>query len=300
VDLGVTHVELMPVAEFGGTRGWGYDGVDLFAPFHHYGGPEGLKRLVDACHAAGLAVLLDVVYNHLGPTGNYLPQFGPYFSQRHHTAWGSAVNFDGPESDDVRRFFIDNALYWLTEYHLDALRLDAIHGIFDFSAKHFLQELGEDVHRRADELGRNVYIIPESDLNDVRVIAPRERGGYGLDAQWNDDFHHCLRTLITGEKSGYYADFGAIAQMEKAYGEGFVYSGQYSSYRKRRHGNSAKDRPARQFVVFSQNHDQVGNRMLGERLTILQFIGTALILGGAVFGELFHRKSALAATAPNL
>jgi maltooligosyltrehalose trehalohydrolase len=268
-ELGITAIELMPVAQFPGTRNWGYDGVYPFAVQNSYGGPEGLKNLVNACHARGLAVILDVVYNHLGPEGNYLWDFGPYFTDKYKTPWGQAVNFDGPYSDEVRNFFILNALTWITDYHIDALRVDAIHGIFDFSAKHFLQELGEAVHRRADELDRRIFVIPESDLNDARVIAPPDHGGYGLDAQWNDDFHHCLHTLLTGEKSGYYGDFGKTQHLEKALREGFVYSGEYSPFRKRRHGNSSRERPARQFVVFSQNHDQVGNRMRGERLSSL-------------------------------
>lgn len=266
-ELGITAVELMPVAQFPGVRNWGYDGVYPFAVQNSYGGPEGLKSLVDACHKRGIAVILDVVYNHLGPEGNYLWDYGPYFTDRYKTPWGDAINFDGPYSDDVRNFFVQNALSWVTDYHLDALRLDAIHGIFDFSAKHFLQELGEKVHHRAGELGRRVYVIPESDLNDVRVIDPAELGGYGLDAQWNDDFHHALHGLLTGEQSGYYRDFGKIGHLEKAFREGFVYSGEYSTFRKRRHGSSSKDRPVHQFVVFSQNHDQVGNRPEGDRLS---------------------------------
>ena len=266
-ELGITAVELMPVAQFPGVRNWGYDGVYPFAVQNSYGGPEGLKSLVDACHKRGIAVILDVVYNHLGPEGNYLWDYGPYFTDRYKTPWGDAINFDGPYSDGVRNFFVQNALSWVTDYHLDALRIDAIHGIFDFSAKHILQELGENVHHRAGELGRRVYVISESDLNDVRVINPTERGGYGLDAQWNDDFHHALYGLLTGEQSGYYQDFGKIGHLEKAFREGFVYSGEYSAFRKRRHGSSSKDRPAHQFVVFSQNHDQVGNRIKGERLS---------------------------------
>jgi len=266
-DIGVNAIELMPVAQFPGARNWGYDGVYPYAVQNSYGGPEGLKRLVNACHRNGLAVLLDVVYNHLGPEGNYLRDFGPYFTDKYRTPWGDAINFDGPYSDEVRRYFIGNALSWETEFHVDALRIDAIHGIFDFSAKHFLQELGEAVHHRAEKLGRHVYVIPESDLNDVRVIDPAEIGGYGLDAQWNDDFHHALHTLLTGEQRGYYQDFRKIEHLEKAFREGFIYSGEYSAFRKRRHGNSSKQRPAHQFVVFSQNHDQVGNRMEGERLS---------------------------------
>jgi maltooligosyltrehalose trehalohydrolase len=266
-EIGITAIELMPVTQFPGTRNWGYDGVYPYAVHNSYGGPDGLKRLVNACHRTGVAVVLDVVYNHLGPEGNYLWDYGPYFTDKYKTPWGDAVNFDGPYSDEVRSYFIESALAWITAYHIDALRIDAIHGIFDFSAKHFLRELGEAVHARAEELGRKVQVIPESDLNDVRVINPVELGGYGLDAQWNDDFHHALHTLITGERKGYYCDFGRLEHLEKAFREGFVYSGEYSGFRKRGHGSSSKERPARQFVVFSQNHDQVGNRMKGERLS---------------------------------
>jgi maltooligosyltrehalose trehalohydrolase len=265
-DLGVTAIEIMPVAQFPGTRNWGYDGVHPFAAQNSYGGPEALKRLVDACHRRQIAVALDVVYNHLGPEGNYLADFGPYFTDRYRTPWGPAVNFDGPYSDEVRRFFIENALYWVTEFHIDALRLDAVHGIFDFSARHFLEELASAVHCRAEENGRKIYVIAESDLNDARLIKPTELGGYGLDAQWNDDFHHSLHALLTNERTGYYADFGRLSQQAKAFRERFVFSGQYSTYRARKHGNSSKDTPPSRFVVFSQNHDQVGNRPLGDRL----------------------------------
>lgn len=264
-DLGITAVELMPVAQFPGERNWGYDGVYPFAPQNSYGGPDGLKRLVDACHSRGLAVILDVVYNHLGPEGNYLHSFGPYFTDRYRTPWGDAVNFDGPGSDPVRHYFVSNALYWINEYHFDALRLDAIHGIYDFSALHILQELAEAVHRQGDALGRRVQVIAESDLNDVRVINPPESGGYGLDAQWNDDFHHALRALLTGERAGYYTDFGLFSDLVKSLRDGFVLSGGYSSFRRRRHGSSSAHHPPSQFVVFSQNHDHVGNRMRGER-----------------------------------
>ncbi|HEX9021955.1 MAG TPA: malto-oligosyltrehalose trehalohydrolase [Nitrospirota bacterium] len=268
-ELGISAVELMPVAQFPGTRNWGYDGAYPFAVQNSYGGPGGLMRLVNACHRKGLAVILDVVYNHLGPEGNYLRDYGPYFAGRYKTPWGDAINFDGPHSDEVRSYFIGSALAWVKDFHIDALRIDAIHEIYDFSAKHFLRELGESVHEEAQRLGRGVLVIPESDLNDVRVITPRDKGGYGLDAQWNDDFHHALHALLTGERDGYYQDFGSIANLKTALCKGFVYSGQYSAYRKRRHGSSSVDRPAQQFVVFSQNHDQVGNRALGERLSSL-------------------------------
>jgi maltooligosyltrehalose trehalohydrolase len=263
-ELGVTALELMPVAQFPGARNWGYDGVYPFAVQNTYGGPDALKSLVNECHKNGLAVILDVVYNHLGPEGNYLGDFAPYFTDRYKAPWGQAINFDGPLSDEVRRYFIENALYWVEKFHIDALRIDAVHGIFDFSAKHFLSELRETVKERAS---RKVYLIAESDLNDVRLINPPDKGGYGLDAQWNDDFHHALHTLLTGEQQGYYKDFGKLWHMTKALKEGFVYSGQYSEFRKRRHGSSSSDRPARQFVVFCQNHDQVGNRMAGDRLS---------------------------------
>ena len=267
-DVGVTAIELMPVAQFPGRRNWGYDGTYLYAPHSTYGGPQGLKTLVDACHAAGLAVILDVVYNHLGPEGNYLADFGPYFTDRYRTAWGDAMNYDGPDSDEVRHFIVGNALYWVTEYHIDALRLDAIHGIYDFSATHILQELTEAVHGQAARLGRQVFVIAESALNDVRVITPPEQGGYGLDGQWNDDFHHALRTTLTEEREGYYQDFEGLGHLATAMQDGYVYSGQYSRYRRSRHGNASKERPPSQFVVFSQNHDQVGNRAFGDRLSI--------------------------------
>lgn len=265
-ELGITAVELMPVAQFPGERNWGYDGTFPFAPQNSYGGPNGLRRLVDACHARGLAVILDLVYNHLGPEGNYLHAFGPYFTNRYQTPWGDAINFDGPYSDPVRHYFITNALYWVDAFQIDALRLDAVHGIYDFSARHILQELAEAVHESAAEQGRQIHLIAESDLNDVRLIKSTDQGGFGLDAQWNDDFHHALRTLLTGERAGYYQDFGRFEDLVKAFTEGFVLSGQYSTFRRRRHGSPSAQIPSRQLVVFSQNHDQIGNRMHGERL----------------------------------
>jgi maltooligosyltrehalose trehalohydrolase len=280
--LGVTAIELMPIAQFPGSRNWGYDGVYPFAAQHSYGGPDGLKRLVQACHRQGLAVVLDVVYNHLGPEGNYLSEYGPYFTDRYKTPWGAALNFDGPYSDEVRRFFIDNALFWVTECHIDALRLDAIHAIVDHSAQPFLEELGLVLRARAEALNRRIYAIAESALNDTRVIRPRELGGYALDAQWNDDFHHALWVLLTGDRDGYYQDFGQLQQLAKAFREGFVYTGDYSSYRRRRHGNSSQTIPAHQFVVFAQNHDQVGNRMLGERLGQLVSFEALKLAAGAV------------------
>jgi maltooligosyltrehalose trehalohydrolase len=259
-DLGITSIMIMPVAQFPGDRNWGYDGVYPFAVQNSYGGPEGLKRLIDACHQRGLAVILDVVYNHLGPEGNYFHDFGPYFTDRSRTPWGEAINFDGPDSDEVRRFFIENAVFWVTEFRVDALRLDAVDRIFDISALHFLQELGAAVHEQAERLNRRIHIIAESDLNDVRIIRSPELGGYGLDAQYNDDFHHSLYALLTGERTAYYKDFGRLQDLAKAFAEGFVYSGAYSPARRRRHGHSSKEIAPRQFVVFAQNHDQVGNR----------------------------------------
>lgn len=268
-DLGVNALNIMPLSQFPGSRNWGYDGVHPFAVQNTYGGPDGFKRLVDACHKHRMAVILDVVYNHFGSEGNYLSEFGPYFTEKYRTPWGRAVNFDDAYSDEVRNFFIQNALHWFQHYHLDALRLDAVHAIFDRSARPFLQELKEEVAAFSEKRGRNHYLIIESDLNDVRMIMPKKKGGYGLDAQWCDDFHHALHSLLTSEKSGYYADFGKTEDLAKSIKEGYVLSGQYSTYRKRRHGSSSRKRPASQFIVFSQNHDQVGNRRQGERLSSL-------------------------------
>jgi len=278
--LGVTAIELMPVAQFPGGRNWGYDGVYPYAAQNTYGGAAGLKALVEACHRRGMAVVLDVVYNHLGPEGNYLAQFAPYFTGRYRTPWGEALNFDGAHSDQVRRYFIENALAWVTDYHIDALRLDAIHAIVDASAVPFLQELGQAVHQRARELRRQIYVIPESDRNDSRIIRPCTECGLGLDAQWSDDFHHSVHTLLTGERDGYYADFGRLEQMARAFCDGYVYSGQYSIYRQRRHGNPSHDLPAGKFVVCAQNHDQVGNRRMGDRLaTLVDFESQKLAAG---------------------
>ncbi len=282
LDLGVNAIELMPVAQFPGDRNWGYDGVHPYAVQDSYGGPEGLKRLVDAAHGKGMAVVLDVVYNHLGPEGNYLSDFGPNFTDAYKTPWGTAVNFDGPYSDQVREFFIENALYFFREYHMDALRLDAVHGIYDRSAKHFLEELVERAEELSKSSGREFYLIAESDLNDVRVIRERDKGGYGVHAQWSDDFHHSLHALLTGERHGYYADFGDTGRLVKALNQGFVYSWDYSGYRKRRHGSSSEDRPGWQLLVCSQNHDQVGNRAFGERLSALVGFEALKLAAGAV------------------
>jgi len=293
VGLGITHLELMPVAEFPGLRGWGYDGVDLYAPHHGYGGPEGLKRLVDACHARGLAVLLDVVYNHLGPAGNYLARFGPYFSDRYRTPWGEAVNLDGADSDDVRRFLCDNALMWLRDYRIDGLRIDAVHALFDQSAEPFLEQLAAEVDTLGAHLGRHLVLIAESDLNDPRAVRPRTSGGYGLDALWNEDFHHALHAVLTGERTGYYADFGTLEDVAAAFREGFVYGARYSVYRRRRHGRRVAGLDGHRFIGFLQNHDQVGNRARGERLSQLvspgrQKIGAALVLASPFVPMLFQ------------
>ncbi len=302
VDLGIDAVELLPVAEFPGRRGWGYDGVDLFAPHHAYGGPDGLKRLVDASHAAGLGVIMDVVYNHLGPAGNHLARFGPYFTDRYSTPWGPAVNLDGAGSDEVRAFFVDNAVMWLRDYHADGLRLDAVHAIVDTSAMHILEEMAGRVDDLYAELGQSPrsghagaakFLIAESDLNDPRVVADRSVGGYGMDAQWSDDFHHALHAVLTGERAGYYADFGSIAQLAKALQQAFVYDGIYSPHRRRRHGRTPVGIPITSFLGYLQNHDQVGNRAHGERSSMLMSEGllkvaAALVLLGPPVPMLFQ------------
>ncbi len=268
-ELGINTLELMPIAQFPGDRNWGYDGVYPFAAQESYGGIDGLKKLIDACHQRGFAVLLDVVYNHLGPEGNYISQYGPYFTDKYHTPWGSAINFDDEYSDQVRNHFIQNALMWLDEFHFDGLRLDAIHEIIDRGARHFLKELSEEVDLLEEQCGRRLIVIAESDLNDIRIIKPYEKGGYGLEGQWVDDFHHSVHTLLTGEKAGYYKDYGKIEFLAKTFSQAFVYDGMYSTFRKRTIGNSPKGLPKGHFVVSIQNHDQVGNRLLGERLSRL-------------------------------
>lgn len=280
--LGITAVEIMPVAQFPGDRNWGYDGVFPYAVQNSYGGPDGLKRLVDACHQQGLAVILDVVYNHFGPEGNYTGCYGPYITEKYNTPWGGAVNFDEAWCDGVRQYVVDNVLYWLRYYHIDGLRLDAIHAIYDFGAKHILAAIAEAVDALSTELDKPHYLIAESDLNDSRIIRPFDQGGYGLDAQWSDDFHHALHAVLTHETTGYYQDFGSCQALATALGDRFVYSGNYSTFRRRRHGNSATDLPSQQFVVCSQNHDQVGNRMLGERLTQLVSFEALKLAAGAV------------------
>jgi maltooligosyltrehalose trehalohydrolase len=266
-DLGITAIELMPIGQFPGGRNWGYDGVFAFAAQNTYGGADGLRRLVDTAHTKGLAVILDVVYNHVGPEGNCLGDFGPYFTDRYTTPWGPALNFDGPDSDEVRRYFIENALYWVTDCRIDALRVDAVHAISDASPRTFVDELISAVHERGTALNRSIHVICESASNDARLLRPRELGGLAADAQWNDDFHHALRTLLTPERSGYYQSYGQISHLARAYSDGFVYQGEYSPFHRRQHGTASRGIPPARFVVFSQNHDQVGNRAIGDRLS---------------------------------
>jgi maltooligosyltrehalose trehalohydrolase len=267
-ELGITHVEIMPVAAYPGDRGWGYDGVDLFAVTENYGGADALKRFVDGCHVRGLAVILDVVYNHFGPVGNYTGKFGPYVTSRHCTPWGDAVNFEDQGSDEVRRFFCDNAIMWMRDFHIDGLRLDAVHEFVDRSAIHFLEQLSSEVEVLAATLGGRLVLIAESDLNDPRIVRPREAGGYGIDAQWSDDFHHALFTVLHIEEGGrgYYDDFGSMEKLAKSLTHIFVYDGEYSGYRLRKHGRPVDGLSAHHFIGYIQNHDQVGNRATGERI----------------------------------
>ncbi|GAA1786288.1 MAG: malto-oligosyltrehalose trehalohydrolase [Actinobacteria bacterium] len=304
VDLGADVVQVLPVAAFPGRWGWGYDGVALYAVHDAYGGPAALQRFVDAAHHRGLAVCLDVVYNHLGPSGNYLSRFGPYFTDRYHTPWGEAVNLDGPQSDSVRAFIIDNALRWFRDFHIDALRLDATHELRDDSPRHLLAELSDRVNALAVELGRPLDLIAESDLNDTRVVAPTDAGGQGITAQWDDDIHHALHVTLTGESQGYYGDFGGgapghdergpLAVLAKVFTRGFLHDGTTSSFRGTPWG-APVDRQgfdARKLLAYLQTHDQVGNRALGERITALlpadrQAMGAALYLLGPFTPMLF-------------
>lgn len=280
--LGITAIEIMPIAAFPGKRNWGYDGVFPYAAHHDYGGPEGFAKLVNACHEKGLAVVLDVVYNHVGPEGNYLGSFGPYFTDKYKTPWGEAVNFDDAGSDGVRHFFIQNALMWFRDFRVDALRLDAVHAIRDFGAKHLLQELREEVDSLVAQTGRQHLLIVESDLNDVRFINGPSAGGYGMDAQWMDEFHHALRVTTGQAKTGYYSDFEGIGHLAKSYRDAYVYDGSYSPHRDKTFGSKAEAAKGRQFVVFSQNHDQVGNRMLGERTSQLVSFEMQKLMAAAV------------------
>lgn len=281
-QLGITAIEIMPVAQFPGGRNWGYDGVYPFAVQDNYGGAKGLMQLVNACHARGLAVILDVVYNHLGPEGNYFGEFGPYFTDKYRTPWGGALNFDDAWCDGVRNYFIENTLMWLRDFHIDALRLDAVHAIKDFSPTHLLREMKQRVDELMAASGRTHYLITEVDLNDNRYINTLDNHGYGMDAQWIDEFHHALRVTAGGDTNGYYEDFNGIAHLAKAYQDAYVYNGQFSPHRKRHFGSSAEGHPGKQFVVFSQNHDQVGNRMLGERSSQLFSFEMQKLMAGAV------------------
>jgi maltooligosyltrehalose trehalohydrolase len=292
-DLGVTAIELLPVAEFPGRRGWGYDGVLLAAPHHAYGGPDGLRRLVDAAHARGIGVVLDVVFNHLGPSGNHLGRYGPYFTDAYATPWGDAMNLDGPGSDGVRRFICDTALHWLRDHHIDGLRLDAVHAFHDRSAVHLLEQLAEEVDELAGHLGRPLVLIAESDLNDPRLVRSRDAGGYGLDAAWSDDLHHALHAALTGERDGYYADFGSLDDLVTALTHVFVYAGRWSEHRQRHHGRPVGGLPAHRFLGYAQNHDQIGNRAHGERLVHLvgpelAAVAAAVVLCGPSTPMLFQ------------
>jgi maltooligosyltrehalose trehalohydrolase len=266
VELGVTHVEIMPVAAFPGEHGWGYDGVYPFAVHESYGGTPAFQRFVDACHALGIAVLLDVVYNHLGPSGCYVARYGPYFTGKYRTPWGEALSYDGARSDPVRRFVCDNALYWLEHFHLDGLRLDAVQEIFDASPLHILEQLQDEVERLSRRLEKPLVLVAETPANDPRLLRPRSLGGYGLRAQWNDDFHHATRAVLTSDRAGYLADYGSLAKLARAFTEGYVYQGEFSQYRGRAHGRTPDHVELTQFVNFAQNHDQVGNRPAGDRL----------------------------------
>lgn len=300
-DLGVTHVEVMPVNEFSGSWGWGYDGVDIYAPHHRYGTPDDFKRFIDACHQRGLAVLLDVVYNHFGPAGNYLSQFGNYLTDRHKTPWGDAVNLDGPGSHEVRKFFYDNAKMWLRDYHIDGLRLDAVHAFVDSSAFHFLENLSFEVKTLGARLGKYKVLIAESELNDPRLIMAREAHGYGLDAQWADDLHHTIHTVLTGELNGYYEDYGSLSALAKSLRTPYVFDGTYSPHRERNHGRPPIGLNGHHFVVCIQNHDQVGNRAQGDRLSHLvskgnQKIAAALLLTSPYVPLLFQGEEFAAST----
>jgi maltooligosyltrehalose trehalohydrolase len=282
-ELGVTALEIMPVAQFPGGRGWGYDGVHPYAVQSTYGGPRGLQELVDAAHREGLAVILDVVYNHLGPEGNYLARFGPYFNDRYHTPWGSAVNYDGRDSDAVREFVLNNVRMWIRDFRMDGLRLDAVQTIFDLSARHILADVENAAHEEGERRGLPVHVIAETDQNDVCLLNPQDRGGYGLDAVWADDFHHALHSYLTGERHDYLADYGSVDKLVKAYNEVFVLDGRYSRHHRRRFGSRADGIDRDRFVVCIQNHDQTGNRAMGDRLGTLvppeaQRLAAALLL----------------------
>ena len=282
-DLGINTIELMPVNQFPGSRNWGYDGVYPFAVQNSYGGAYQLQKLVNEAHQRGFAVILDVVYNHLGPEGNYLFDYGPYFTDKYHTPWGKAVNFDDYGCDGVRNYFLQNALFWFRYFHIDALRLDAVHAIWDFSAKHIMAEMQDvtEVFNQGAAFPR--HLIAECDLNDIKYLNSPDKGGYGLPAQWADDFHHSLHTLLTGEERGYYRDFGGLEHLGKAFRQAFVYDGIYSLFRNKTYGSKPQNNPGSQFVVCTQNHDQVGNRMQGDRLTTLVSFEELKLAAAALF-----------------
>ncbi|MFL5730327.1 MAG: malto-oligosyltrehalose trehalohydrolase [Cytophagaceae bacterium] len=287
LELGINAIEIMPVSQFPGGRNWGYDGVYPFATQDSYGGAKALQHLVNRCHEKGLAVILDVVYNHIGPEGNYLGEFGPYFTDKYHTPWGKAINFDDAWCDGVRKYFTENVLMWFRDFHIDALRMDAVHAIRDFSPEHILREMKRQANELMKTSGRKHYLIVELDLNDVRFINPLDQGGYGMDAQWIDEFHHALRVTAGQERNGYYCDFEGIAHLAKAYKDAYVYDGIYSPHRHKTFGSKADKNPGQQFVVFSQNHDQVGNRMLGERSSQLVSFEMQKLMAGAVIASPF-------------
>jgi maltooligosyltrehalose trehalohydrolase len=303
VELGIDVIELLPVAAFDGTHGWGYDGVALYAVHETHGGPDGLKRFVDACHVRGLGVVLDVVYNHLGPSGNYLGEFGPYFTERHSTPWGQAINLDAPGSDEVRAWILDNATSWLRDFHVDGLRLDAVHALVDTRAVHILEELAVEVEVIATHVRRPLFLIAESDLNDPRIVRGREAGGYGLDAQWADDVHHALHATLTGERHGYYVDFGSLETLAESMSRVFVHADTVSTFRGRHHGRPFDPTltPGFRFVTYLQNHDQVGNRATGDRPSAtlspgLLKVGAALLLCSSYTPMLFMGEEWGAAT----
>ena len=304
VDLGVDLVELLPVNAFNGTHNWGYDGVLWFAVSEEYGGPAAYQRFVDACHAKGLGVVQDVVYNHLGPSGNYLPLFGPYLKPEGSNTWGAQVNLDGPDSAEVRRYIVDNALMWLRDFHVDGLRLDAVHALVDDSPVHLLEELAVEVEALSSYVGRPLSLVAESDLNDPVMITPREAGGYGLDAQWSDDFHHALHVALTGETSGYYADFEPLGALKKVCEQGFFHDGTWSSFRGREHGVpiDTAEMPTWRLVVCHQNHDQVGNRARGDRTTevldVDQLCAAALVMLAGPFTPMLFMGEEWAASSP--
>ncbi|GAA2190101.1 malto-oligosyltrehalose trehalohydrolase [Micromonospora lupini] len=301
VSLGVDLIELLPVNAFNGEHNWGYDGVCWYAPHQPYGGPDGLKRFVDAAHAKGLGVILDVVYNHFGPSGAYAPRFGPYLAEQSNS-WGRAVNLDGPHSDEVRRYIIDSVLMWLRDYHVDGLRLDAVHALPDSRAVPILEELAIAVESLSTHLGRPLSLIAESDLNDPRLITPREAGGFGLHAQWNDDAHHALHTLLTGERQGYYGDFGSLETLSDVLTGGFFHAGTWSSFRNRHHGRPVDPRiPGHRMVAYLQNHDQIGNRATGDRISAslspsLLRVGATLLLTAPFTPMLFMGEEWAAST----